>query len=226
MQTIKELLSEIEELRSLLATPEKKQRAVGKPRTTVPKTPEAAAAGSATEPAPAANTPDAPVAAVASGATIAAAPSSAESPTAQKSPVGPSAGKTGAKARSEAAARDAARTKLKDIASGTTWFSARYAATSAMDGAVADSDLDKWLGELRQKITHPATVDEALDDARELVRAVRCKVAWKDEKSMPEERKAHLRKTEQLLIDLMEGEHGHHTHKVASVLHDAGTRHE
>ena len=245
MQTLKELLAEIEELRSQLTVQDKKPRAPGKvPAGTTPKSTGAAptvkpsVAPVKMETWSPGRPPTTESPAELSATTVAEQPGNVVPPVADtgsakpvgeeaaKSAVGAQAGKITAKAKADAAARDKAQTRLKEIATSTAWQSARYAATSALDEKITDTDLDVSLGKLRQQITTPATLDEGLDDAKELVRVIRNKVVWKDEKSVPEERKSHVRKAEQLLVELMDSGDEICAKKIAVLLYDGGTRSE
>ena len=245
MQTLKELLAEIEELRSQLAVQDKKPRTPGKvPAGTTPKSTGAApTVKPSVAPAkmetwspgrpPATNAPVEP-----STTTTAEQPGNIVPPVADtgsakpvdeaaaKSAAGTQPGKITAKAKADAAAREKAQIRLKEIVASAAWHSARYAAASALDEKITDTDLDASLGKLRQQITTPSTLDEGLDDAKELVRAIRNKVVWKDEKSVPEERKSHVRKAEQLLVELMDSGDEICAKKIALLLYDGGTRSE
>lgn len=242
MQTLKELLSEIEDLRSLVALTDKKSRAPGKvPVSAAPKAPDGAAPALTAQPvtpvrasmkletwspgkkkddtAPAATgtNPGTPPATTLVIPTV-SVPTTATSTAATPRP--PSKGKI------DPAAKDKASVRLKEIIATPVWQSARYAAASALDEKVSDIEFEASLGKLKQQITNATSLVDGLDDARELVKTIRNKTVWKEEKSVPEDRKAHVRKTELLLVELMDGNDTARSAKIAEMLYENGTRGE
>lgn len=250
MQTLKELLAEIEDLRSQVAAQDRKPRVPGKvPAVALPK---AAGAAQSAQPAAALPPPDKPASA---GQPIADAPQKQgeSSPAAQTGDTAPDAppakpadttpgkpstdaparpasasapGKLSAKVRIESATKEKARSRLKEIMATAKWYGARYAAASALEEKIDDIEFDTWLVGLKRQVTTPATLDEGMEDARELVRAIRNKSVWKEEKAVPEERKTHVRKAEQLLVELMDGGDEVRARKTAEMLYENGTRSE
>jgi len=122
--------------------------------------------------------------------------------------------------------REKARARLKEIRNTSTWHSAQYSAAVALEEDVAETELNDWLKKLEQRAHDDGTSGDVFEDVKELIRVVRNKRIWKEDKQVPAERKAQISRIEHCLAELVAGGTEHVSRKSAEVLHEHGASSE